>query len=60
RTRQQEMEELVVEVEAVADVAEALADAFSERLAVRIPTKVVPADSLPRFELKARRVVDER
>jgi phenylacetate-CoA ligase len=54
------MEELVVEVEAVADVAEALADAFSERLAVRIPTKVVPADSLPRFELKARRVVDER
>ena len=60
RTRQQEMEELIVEIEAADDVAEALADAFSERLAVRIPTRVVPADSLPRFELKARRVVDKR
>ena len=60
RTRRQEMEELLLEVEAPDEVAGALADAFSERLAVRIPTRVVPAGSLPRFELKARRVVDRR
>ncbi len=60
RTRRQEMEELAVEVEATDEVAGALADAFSERLAVRIPTRVVPAGTLPRFELKARRVVDCR
>ncbi len=60
RTRRQEMEELLVEVEATDEVTGALADAFSERLAVRIPTRTVPAGTLPRFELKARRVVDRR
>ncbi len=60
RTRRQEMEELAVEVEATDEVTGALADAFSERLAVRIPTRTVPAGTLPRFELKARRVVDRR
>jgi phenylacetate-CoA ligase len=60
RTRRQEMEELAVEVEATDEIAGALADAFSQRLAVRIPTRAMPAGSLPRFELKARRVVDRR
>ena len=30
------------------------------RLGVRIPTRVVEAESLPRWELKAKRVVDAR
>ena len=60
RTRQQEMDELIVEVEASTEVANALADAFSQRLAVRIETQTVAPASLPRFELKANRVVDRR
>ena len=60
RTHEQEMEALLVEVEASEHVAHGLAEAFSERLAVRIPTTIVPAGSLPRFELKAKRVVDKR
>lgn len=60
RTREGALDELTVEVEAGADVAERLADAIRERLAVRIPTRAVPAGSLPRWELKAKRVVDAR
>ena len=60
RTWRQEMEELAVEVEATDEIASALADAFSQRLAVRIPTRAMPVGALPRFELKARRVVDRR
>lgn len=60
RTRQQEMDELIIEVEASSEVANALADAFSQRLAVRIETRTVTPASLPRFELKANRVVDKR
>jgi phenylacetate-CoA ligase len=53
-------EELVVEVEAREDVSRQLAEALRQRLGVRIPTRVVPAASLPRFELKAKRVIDLR
>jgi len=60
RTRQQEMDELIIEVEASSEVANALADAFSQRLAVRIETRTVAPASLPRFELKSNRVVDKR
>ena len=60
RTRSGALEELTVEVEASEAVAARLADAFRERLAVRIPTRVVPHGSLPRWELKARRLVDAR
>ena len=41
RTRQQEMDELIIEVEASSEVATALADAFSQRLAVRIEPRTV-------------------
>ena len=60
RTRNGALEELTVEVEASGDVAARLADAVRERLAVRIPTRAVPQGSLPRWELKARRLVDAR
>lgn len=60
RTRRGAMEELVLEMEAAADQVARIEDAIRQRLAVRIATRVVPAGTLPRFEMKARRVVDLR
>jgi len=60
RSRDGEREELTVEVEASEEAAAAIARALRERLAVRVQTRAVPAGSLPRFELKARRLVDAR
>ena len=60
RTRAGEMEELTVEVEASDAIASDLARALQERLAVRIPTRAVAAGSLPRWELKAKRLIDAR
>ena len=36
-------------------LGEAVAHALSSALALRVPVRVVPAGSLPRFEMKARR-----
>ena len=60
RTRRDAMEELLVEVEAAAEVAQALRGRLRERLGLRVQTLAVAGGSLPRFELKARRVVDLR
>jgi phenylacetate-CoA ligase len=60
RTRREAMEELIVEVEGDEAVARAVAEAFRIHLAVRLETRAVAPGSLPRFELKARRVVDLR
>jgi phenylacetate-CoA ligase len=59
-TREGALDALTVEVEASDGVAESLSRAFRERLGVRIQAQVVPLESLPRWELKARRVVDAR
>jgi phenylacetate-CoA ligase len=42
---------------AAADMAERVASRLHDRLMLRVPCEVVPSGSLPRFELKARRVV---
>jgi phenylacetate-CoA ligase len=60
RTRNGSMEELTVEVEATDALAVSLAGAFHERLGVRIATLAVPPGTLPRWDLKARRLVDRR
>jgi phenylacetate-CoA ligase len=60
RTKQRAMEEVHLEIEAAASVAPALSEALSQRLAVRIPATIVPAGTLPRFDLKAKRIVDRR
>ena len=60
RQSRQQMEEILLEVEAPDPVQRALADALQSRLGVRPPPSRVPDGSLPRFELKARRVVDRR
>jgi phenylacetate-CoA ligase len=60
RSLRNSMEEVAVEVECSEEVATSIATAFKEQLALRIPTTAVAPGSLPRFELKARRVVDKR
>lgn len=60
RTRHAAMEELLLEVEAGDEVAGRLAAELRQRLGVRIPTRVVAPGTLPRWELKAQRVLDLR
>jgi len=38
-------------------LAERVAERVSDRLLLRVPCELVPAGSLPRFELKARRLI---
>ncbi len=51
--------ELRVEVEATRTVADRLAECLRHALGLRVPVEPVPAGTLPRFELKARRWVRE-
>jgi len=58
------MDQLIVKVE-VADanpqgVVDAIARDMAHRLALRVPVILVAPETLPRFELKARRVTDRR
>jgi phenylacetate-CoA ligase len=55
-----ELDEIELEVEcADADVPRVEA-ALRQALSLRVPVRAVPSGSLPRFELKARRLVDKR
>ncbi len=62
--RVEEMDEMEVKIEVVGSEPEAvaakLADTFHRRLALRVKVTPVPAGTLPRWELKARRVRDLR
>lgn len=60
RIRRAGMEDLEVEVEATPEVAGAVAHRIREQLAVRIECRAVDSNSLPRWDLKARRVIDRR
>jgi phenylacetate-CoA ligase len=60
RLRRGDLEELRVDAEASEETARALAAEMRLRLAVRIEVRAVVPGTLPRFELKARRIVDER
>jgi phenylacetate-CoA ligase len=59
-----EMDQVDIKVEVVDEnpqaVAKTLARDATHRLGLRVGVKLVPVESLPRFELKARRVVDRR
>ena len=54
------LDELAVEVEDRLAAPERVAREFQVRLGLRIDVRAVPPGSLPRFEGKARRFVDER
>ncbi len=59
-----EMDQVDIKVEVVDEnpqaVVETLARDAAHRLGLRVGVKLVPAESLPRFELKAQRVADRR
>jgi len=55
-----DMNQVKVQIESEGDVLNLLKIRLRERLGLRIEVEKVPAGSLPRFELKARRVLDQR
>jgi phenylacetate-CoA ligase len=55
-----EMDELELEVECAEEVVPRIEAALRQSLSLRVPVRAVAPRSLPRFELKARRVVDRR
>ncbi|WP_182868753.1 phenylacetate--CoA ligase family protein [Rhodopirellula sp. JC639] len=59
-TKQGEMDALAVEAELSETDCKRLADRFHKRLAMRVQVTPVPAESLPRFQAKAKRLVDQR
>ncbi len=59
-SRENEMDQLAIEAETDEATATRLAELLRDRLSMRIGVATVPPDSLPRFEAKARRLVDRR
>ncbi|QDV88307.1 phenylacetate--CoA ligase family protein [Planctomycetes bacterium TBK1r] len=59
-TKQGEMDTLAVEAELSDADCKQLAERFQKRLAMRVVVTPVAAGSLPRFEAKAKRLVDRR
>ncbi len=59
-TKVDEMDQLAIEVEMSEQKASTLSDRLRDRLAMRIVVQPVASGTLPRFEAKARRLVDRR
>jgi phenylacetate-CoA ligase len=59
-TRSGEMDEIAVEVECPETLAPEVELALRSALNLRVPVRIVEQGSLPRFELKARRLDDRR
>lgn len=59
-TRKAEMDELAVEIEDRLDNPQRVAAELQMRLGLRVEVRCVPAGSLPRFEGKGKRFVDQR
>ena len=57
---EKEMDQVKVQIEASVDIASVLSTRFRERVGLRIKVENVDARLLPRFTMKARRVLDER
>jgi phenylacetate-CoA ligase len=58
--RRDALDELAVEIEDRLVAPDRVAREFQVRLGLRVDVRAVPPGSLPRFEGKARRIVDER
>ena len=59
-SRYDEMDQLEIEVEAGEEEVRLLSAKLRDRLSLRIPVKSVLSGTLPRFEAKARRLLDKR
>jgi len=55
-----ELDEIELEVECPDDAVPRVETMLRQSLSLRIPVRAVPSGSLPRFELKAHRLVDKR
>jgi len=55
-----ELDEIELEVECPPEVVPQVEATLRKALSLRIPTRAVAPGALPRFELKARRIVDRR
>ncbi len=58
--RNGELDEIELEIECAEEAVPQLEAALRQTLSLRVPVRAVPPGTLPRFELKARRVVDRR
>lgn len=58
--KEQEMDQLLIEVEDRLDDPQRLAEELRLRLSLKVVVKAVPLGSLPRFEAKGKRFVDNR
>ncbi|WDL95739.1 phenylacetate--CoA ligase family protein [Alicyclobacillus sp. ALC3] len=56
----EEMVQVKLQVEAPDSVVQPLASKLRQRVGLRIEVETVPANTLPRFEMKARRILDLR
>ena len=59
-TRQGAMDEIALQVECPPEIASTVQEELHVALSLRFPVEVVPQGTLPRFELKAKRVEDRR
>lgn len=59
-TRENEMDQLAIEIESSQETASQLSALLRDRLALRVEVQTLPPNSLPRFEAKSRRLVDQR
>ena len=59
-TRSGELDQLAVEVEDTVNDVQQIADTIETRLGLHVPVSCVSANSLPRFEGKAKRFIDLR
>lgn len=59
-TRQGEMDDLLIEIEDRANNPEKISHELRLRLGLRIEVRTVPLGTLPRSELKSRRLIDRR
>ncbi len=59
-TRIDELDEIALDLECPEEIVPRVETALRQGLSLRVPVRAVPSGTLPRFELKARRVVDLR
>jgi phenylacetate-CoA ligase len=58
--KREEMEQLTIEIEDRLDQPARVADELRVRLGLKVDVRCVPLGSLPRFEGKGRRLIDNR
>ncbi|HUS39124.1 MAG: phenylacetate--CoA ligase family protein [Pirellulales bacterium] len=59
-TKAEEMDQLLLEIEDRKNQPQRLAEALQARLGLRVEVRQVPSGTLPRFEAKGKRFIDQR